>query len=60
MKASTFLILTGFLLMLGGVGGVEHSTTDLVLVEAAAIALLGAAVAWCGIRHAQIKGDWNE
>lgn len=49
MKASAVLLIVGFLLMFGGVGGVEHSITTVALVQSMIVALVGCAVAYCGV-----------
>ena len=55
MKAHNFLLLVGFFLAFGGVGGVENSITDWEFLGAAAIAFLGLMVAWCGVMMMKIE-----
>jgi hypothetical protein len=47
-------MITGLLLTMGGVGGIENSITDTELVTATALSILGCAVMWCGVRMMQI------
>jgi len=57
MKSGMFLFVTGLLLTLGGVGGIEHSITDEELLSGViARGRLGHHVLWClvatkGARH---------
>lgn len=48
MKATAFLIFTGLLVTLGGVGGVEHSITNGELAQAVVVSSLGLLIMWVG------------
>jgi hypothetical protein len=54
MNSATFLMITGLLLTMGGVGGIENSISDSDLATASVVSLLGCAVMWCGVRMMQI------
>ena len=54
---ANFILVVGFLLVLGGVGGIEHSVDNDGLVGAMLIATLGLAMAWCGVRAHKILGN---
>jgi len=54
MNSATFLMITGLLLTMGGVGGIENSITDTELATATLLSFLGCAVMWCGVRMMQI------
>ena len=54
MNSATFLMITGLLLTMGGVGGIENSITDSELATATLLSVLGCAVMWCGVRMMQI------
>lgn len=50
MKAFSVFIL-GLLLALGGVGAVEHSLTDLVLLQGFVVSLAGCAIMAAGVSY---------
>jgi hypothetical protein len=54
MNSATFLMITGLLLTMGGVGGIENSVTDADMGTALLISILGMGVMWCGVRMMQI------
>lgn len=54
MNSSTFLMIVGFLLTFGGVGGIENSMTSPELLGSTAVAILGLGTMWCGMRMMQI------
>ena len=56
-KAANFLLVTGFLLTFGGVGGIEFSITDTDLMGAMLIAILGLSTMYCGILAHKVNGD---
>jgi hypothetical protein len=56
-KAANFLLAVGFLLTLGGVGGIEHSVANADLVGAMLIAILGLSTMYCGILAHKVNGD---
>lgn len=45
-----FRVILGFLLMLGGVGGIEHSVSDAELTQAVSVALLGLILFYFGMK----------
>jgi hypothetical protein len=48
-KSGTFLLVVGFFITAFGVGGVEQSVTDLVMIQCFAVAMVGCMVMGCGI-----------
>jgi hypothetical protein len=54
MKSAGFLLFTGLILVMGGVGGIENSVAEAELLSSTVISLLGCAVMWCGVRMMQI------
>ena len=55
--SANFLLIVGFLMTLGGVGGIEHSLDNPTLITALVVAVLGLAIVWCGITAHKINGD---
>jgi hypothetical protein len=47
-QSALYLIALGLLLALGGVGGVEHSVTDIEMLQSLLVAVMGVLVLWCG------------
>jgi hypothetical protein len=54
MKASTFLLAVGFLLIFGAVGGMEN---DGPLLEGIGIAFVGLAIAYCGVLFLRAENE---
>jgi hypothetical protein len=54
--ASNFLLIVGFLLTFGGVGGIEHSVTSEDFMAAMLIAILGLATMYCGLLAHKVAG----
>lgn len=54
---ANFILVVGFLLVLGGVGGIEQSVDNAGLVGAMLISTLGLAMAWCGVQAHKILGN---
>jgi len=52
--SANFLMITGLLFTMGGVGGIEHSVTDADMGTALLVSILGMSVMWCGVRMMQI------
>jgi hypothetical protein len=50
-----FLTTVGFLMTLGGVGGIEHSMDTASMIQSMAVALVGLAVAGCGVLAIQVQ-----
>lgn len=48
-KSAFFLSMIGFLMTLGGVGGIENSLSNTELLQSALVAVVGLAVMGCGI-----------
>ena len=48
MKSGFFCFIVGFLLTLGGVGGVEGSVTDSELYSAVLVSVVGLLITWAG------------
>ena len=46
MNSATFLMITGLLLTMGGVGGIENSLTDSELAVATLLSVLCCDVVW--------------
>lgn len=55
--SANFLLIVGFLMTLGGVGGVEQSLDNPTLITALVVSILGLAIVWCGITAHKINGD---
>jgi hypothetical protein len=55
MNSAMFLFITGLLLTLGGVGGIEQSITDMELVQGLIISAVGLAVMYCGTMMMKIS-----
>lgn len=49
MKSGMFLFVTGLLLTLGGVGGIEHSITDEELLSGVIASVVGLGIMYCGV-----------
>jgi hypothetical protein len=47
--AAMFLVFTGLVLTLFGVGGVENSLTNTELLTAVAVSVVGMATMYCGV-----------
>jgi uncharacterized membrane protein len=47
MKAYFFVFITGLLLTLGGVGGIENSVTNAELTSSLIVACVGLAIVYC-------------
>jgi hypothetical protein len=48
-KSGTFLFIVGLLITIFGVGGVEQSVTDLVMIQCFAVAMVGCMIMGCGV-----------
>ena len=48
-KSAFFLSMIGFLMTLGGVGGVENSLSNTELLQSVLVAVVGLAVMGCGV-----------
>jgi hypothetical protein len=46
---SNFMLVVGFLITFGGVGGIENSVTDTELVQSLLVSIVGLAIAGCGV-----------
>jgi hypothetical protein len=55
--AANFLLAVGFLLTLGGVGGIEQSLATADLFGAMLIAIVGLGMVQCGILAHKVNGD---
>jgi uncharacterized membrane protein len=53
MKTGMFLFITGLLLTLGGVGGIEHSITDDELISGVIASAVGLGIMYCGVLFLQ-------
>ena len=47
-RTAMFLLVTGILVTAFGVGGVEQSITDLELLSAVTVAMVGTLIMWAG------------
>ena len=55
-RESFFLFITGLVLVMFGVGGVEQSLDDAGLMSGLAVSVVGLLIMWCGtlgLRHAR-------
>ena len=48
-KSAMFLVITGLVMALGGVGGVENSFETMDMVQSLLVALVGVCVMGCGV-----------
>ena len=48
-KSAFFLSMIGFLMTLGGVGGIENSLSNTELLQSTLVAIVGLAVMGCGV-----------
>ena len=48
-RSQAFLFITGLVLTMAGVGGVENSMDNAALVQSTLVAVLGLAVMGCGV-----------
>lgn len=55
--AANFLLAVGFLLTLGGVGGIEQSLDTPTMMTALIVAILGLGMVQCGILAHKVNGD---
>lgn len=53
------LFIVGLIMCLGGVGGVETSTTTLALIQSTVIAIVGLAVMYCGTTALNVSNYWD-
>lgn len=54
------MFLSGLLLTLGGVGGVEHSVETLALVQSLAVSIVGMSLMYCGATALNVAGYYDE
>jgi len=47
-RSAMFLVFTGLILTMFGVGGVENSVTDTELLSSVAVSLVGTLIMWAG------------
>jgi uncharacterized membrane protein (UPF0136 family) len=55
-RSAMYLIVLGLLLTAGGIGGVEHSVTDIELLQSVAVSVTGLLMMWCatlGLRNSK-------
>ena len=48
-KSAMFLVITGLLVTMGGVGGIENSIENSALLTSMLVAIVGMAVMYCGV-----------
>jgi hypothetical protein len=53
-EGATFLMIVGFVITFGGVGGIEVSTNDTELMGSMIVSILGLLVIYCGLLATQI------
>ena len=49
MNAGMFLFITGLILTMAGVGGIEHSITDEELLSGVLASAVGLGIMYCGV-----------
>ena len=59
-KTAAILGALGFLLTLGGVGGIENSITNSELVGAMVVACTGLAVMYCAVAAVKVSEYYDE
>jgi hypothetical protein len=53
-EGATFLMIVGFVITFGGVGGIEVSENDTELMGSMIVSILGLLVIYCGLLATQI------
>ena len=48
-KTAMFVVITGLLITLGGVGGIEQSLTDAALLDSMIVSIVGLLTMYCGV-----------
>lgn len=56
-RSQFFLIITGLLLTMLGVGGVENSLTDGELIQSVLVSAVGLALMWCATLANRISNN---
>ena len=51
---ATFLMVVGFLIVFGGVGGIEVSTNDTELMGSMIVSIIGLLTSYCGLLATRI------
>jgi len=54
-KSAMFLVITGLVLTMFGVGGIENSIETAELLQSVAVAVLGLGVMGCGVLAIQVQ-----
>jgi hypothetical protein len=57
--SANFLAIVGFLLTLGGVGGVENSINNTELLQSLAVSIVGLALLGCGVLAMRVLDSQN-
>jgi hypothetical protein len=47
-KSAMFVLIIGFLITLGGVGGVENNVETIAMLDSLVISIVGLAIMYCG------------
>jgi hypothetical protein len=58
-RTAAILAVIGFLLTLGGVGGVENSITNTELLAALAVSLTGLALMYCSVQALKVSDYYD-
>ena len=58
MKATTFILL-GLLMVMGGVGGIEHSPDLTTMVQSTCISIVGVIAMWIGTSIINEQNNWG-
>jgi hypothetical protein len=54
-RSAMFLVITGLITVMFGVGGVENSFTNVELLQGLAVSLVGVCVMGCGVLAIQVQ-----
>jgi len=56
-RTAFFLVVVGFLMVMGSVGGMDDPTKSDYLLEQLATAIAGLAIAWAGVSALQVNSE---
>lgn len=54
-RSAMFLVITGIITVMFGVGGVENSITNVELLQGLAVAVVGLGIMGCGVLAIQVQ-----
>jgi hypothetical protein len=54
-RSAMFLVITGIITVMFGVGGVENSITNVELLQSLAVSMVGLGIMGCGVLAIQVR-----